>query len=82
MYQFTTTTVINSNLDSNGVTPKFAGSATGFNVTRVNFFKKDNIESIFKTPYAAGVKEVATDSLCQYTGAIGAAVLGIRKIKR
>ena len=28
-----------------------------------------------------GVKEVATDSLCQYTGAIGAAVLGIRKIK-
>ena len=29
-----------------------------------------------------GVKEVATDSLCQYTGAIGAAVLGIRKIKR
>ena len=63
MYQFTTTTVINSNLDSNGVTPKFAGSATGFNVTRVNFFKKDNIESIFKTPYAAGVKEVATVTL-------------------
>ena len=29
-----------------------------------------------------GVKEVATDSLCQYIGAIGAAVLGIRKIKR
>ena len=28
-----------------------------------------------------GVKEVATDPLCQYTGAIGAAVLGIRKIK-
>ena len=28
------------------------------------------------------VKEVATDSLCQYTGALGAAVLGIRKIKR
>lgn len=29
-----------------------------------------------------GVKEVATDPLCQYTGAIGAAILGIRKIKR
>lgn len=29
-----------------------------------------------------GVKEVATDSLCQYTGAIGAAVFGIRKIKQ
>lgn len=28
------------------------------------------------------IKEVATDSLCQYTGAIGAAVLGIQKKKR
>ena len=58
MYQFTTTTVINSNLDSNGVTPKFAGSASGFNVTRVNFFKKDNVESVYKNAYTAGVKEV------------------------
>lgn len=29
-----------------------------------------------------GVKEVITNPLCQYTGAIGAAVLGIRKKKR
>lgn len=29
-----------------------------------------------------GVKEIVTDPLCQYTGAIGAAVLGIRKKKR
>ena len=29
-----------------------------------------------------GVKEVITDPLCQYTGAIGAAVLGIRKKKQ
>ena len=28
------------------------------------------------------IKEVATDPLCQYTGAIGAAVLGIKKKKR
>lgn len=28
------------------------------------------------------IKEVATDPLCQYTGAIGAAVLGIQKKKR
>lgn len=63
MYQFTTTTVINSNLDSNGVTPKFAGSASGFNVTRVNFFKKDNVESVYKNAYTAGVKEVAIVTL-------------------
>ena len=69
MYQFTTTTVINSNLDSNEVTPKFAGSASGFNVTRVNFFKKDNVESVYKNPYTAGVKEVAIVTL-------GAATLG------
>ena len=69
MYQFTTTTVINSNLDSNEVTPKFAGSASGFNVTRVNFFKKDNVESVYKNAYTAGVKEVAIVTL-------GAATLG------
>jgi len=60
MYQFTTTTVINSALDSNGTTAKFSGSATAFTVTRVNTFKKDNIVSIYKKAYAAGVKEVGT----------------------
>lgn len=59
MYQFTTTTIINSNLDSNGVTAKFAGSADQLTVTRVGTFKKDNIVSIFKNPYTAGVKEQA-----------------------
>ena len=41
------------------------------------------IVAIIALPLAShlGVKEVATDPLCQYTGAIGAAVLGIRKIK-
>lgn len=60
MYQFTTTTIINSNLDSNGTTPKFAGSTTAFNVTRVGKFLKDNIVSVHKRAYEAGVKEVAT----------------------
>lgn len=59
MYQFTTTTVINSNLDSNGTTAKYSGSAAAFNVTRVNSFKADNIVSVYKRAYAAGVKEVA-----------------------
>ena len=59
MYQFTTTTVINSNLDSNGTTAKFSGSAAGFNVTRVNSFKADKIVSVYKRAYSAGVKEVA-----------------------
>ena len=60
MYQFTTTTVINSNLDSNGTTAKYAGTATDFKVTRVNTFKKANILSVYKRPYQAGVKETAT----------------------
>lgn len=58
MYQFTTTTVLNSNLDSSGKT-KFVGTSAGLNVLRVLNFKKDNIVSIHERPYAAGVKEVA-----------------------
>ena len=59
MYQFTTTTIINSNLDSNGVTAKYSGDANAFIVTRVNTFKKANIVSVYKRAYSAGVKEVA-----------------------
>ena len=44
MFQYTTTTVINSALDSNGVTPKYSGDANAFKVTRVGTFKKDNIQ--------------------------------------
>lgn len=60
MYQFTTTTIINSNLDSNGVTAKYSGDANAFIVTRVNTFKEANIVSVYKRAYSAGVKEVAT----------------------
>ena len=59
MYQFTTTTVINSALDSNGTLAKFAGSATKFSVSRVGTFLKDKIVSIHKQGYVAPVKEVA-----------------------
>lgn len=59
MYQFTTTTILNSSLDSNGTTAKFAGAATYLNVTRVGKFLTDKIVSIYKRPYTAGVKEVA-----------------------
>lgn len=59
MYQFTTTTIINSNLDPNGTTAKYTGSATAFNVTRVNKFLTNKIVSVNKRPYAPGVKEVA-----------------------
>lgn len=58
MFNYTTTTILNSNLDSSGLT-KVTGSATGLNVLRVNNFKKDGIVSIYKNPYTAGVKEVA-----------------------
>ena len=60
MFQFTTTTVINSGLDSNGVTPKYSGDANAFKVTRVGTFKKDNIKSVYERAYSAPTKEVAT----------------------
>lgn len=70
MYQFTTTNVINSLnvkdyegndlLDSAGVAiPAFTGSAAGLSFPKIGFFKKANIVSIYKRPYAAAVKEVA-----------------------
>ena len=60
MYQFTTTTILNSQLDSNGTSAKYTGTSAGLNVTRVGNFKKANIVSFYKRPYQAGVKEVAT----------------------
>ena len=60
MFQYTTTTVINSALDSNGVTLKYSGDANAFKVTRVGTFKKDNIKSVYERAYSAPTKEVAT----------------------
>jgi len=59
MYQFVTTNIINSALDSNGSLAKYIGAATYFQVQRVGKFLTDNIVSIYKRPYTAGVKEVA-----------------------
>jgi hypothetical protein len=79
MYQYTTTTIINSNLDSNGTTAKFAGSATSFKVTRVNNFLKAGILSIDKRPYTAGVKEVAEVTVPTLTtGAVVKLVVDVR----
>lgn len=79
MYQFTTTTILNSALDSNGSTAKYAGSATGLNVTRVGFFKKANIVSVYKTPYAAGVKEIAHVTIPAITaGLVARLVIDVR----
>ena len=60
MYQFTTTTVINSAKDSNGITDKYVGDANAFAVTRVGKFLKNNIETVHKKAFTPGVKEVAT----------------------
>lgn len=71
MYQFTTTNVINSAnaLDYNGNIlvdgagnniAKYVGTASALTVAKVGTFKKDNIVSIYKNPYTAGVKEQAT----------------------
>lgn len=70
MYQFTTTTILNSQLDSNGSTAKYAGTAQGLNVTRVNFFKKAGIVSVYKKAYSAGVKEVASITIAASTSGL------------
>lgn len=68
MYQFTTTTVINSSLDSNGVTAKYSGSSSAFKVTRVGTFLKDKIVAVYKRPYTAGVKEILGITVPTLTG--------------
>lgn len=83
MYQFTTTNVINSQyaldyngnplLDSTGTAvQKFVGTAAGLFVAQVGTFKKAGIVSIYKRPYQAGVKEVASITVPSLTS--GAAV--------
>jgi len=90
MYQFTTTNVINSQyavdyngnplIDSAGTeVPKYTGSATGLNVAKVGTFKKSGIVSVYKRPYAAGVKEIATITVPTLTaGAAARIVVGVK----
>lgn len=60
MFQFTTTNIINSSLDSNGTTAKYSGDASAFTVTRVEKFLVSNIVGpVYKKAYTAGVLEVA-----------------------
>lgn len=58
MYQFTTTTVINSDKDSSLNIDKYVGSATELKVARVGTFKNANITSIHKHAYHAAVNEI------------------------
>lgn len=60
MYQFTTTSVINNNLDSSGK-PKYIGDASGLHVKRVGKFKTAGIvdSTVWKNAYRAGVLETA-----------------------
>lgn len=57
MYQFTTETIINSNLDSNGVLAKFSGANGTLSISRVGNFKAAEVISCFKNAYVAPVKE-------------------------
>jgi hypothetical protein len=56
MFQFTTETIINSNVDSSGAT-KFFANGTTFSVLRAGNFKKAEVVSVFKTAASAAVKE-------------------------
>lgn len=57
MYQFTKETIINSNLDSNGVSTRFSASNGVFNVLRSGNFKTVEVLSCYKNGYVAPVKE-------------------------
>lgn len=70
MFQFTTTTVINSQnatdyngtplLDDKGVVvPKFKGEAGVFTVAKVGTFKQNRVKALYKKAYEAGVREEA-----------------------
>ncbi|MDA3855337.1 MAG: hypothetical protein PF569_03700 [Candidatus Woesearchaeota archaeon] len=74
MYQFTTTTIINSALDSNGTSDKFSGANSVFNVARTGSFKKDNILFTSKNPYKAGVKEIAEVTIPTITAGLVARI--------
>lgn len=70
MFLYTTTTIINAAnavdvqgnalLDNEGnAVPRVSGDANAFTVVGTGTYKKDNIQSIYKRAYTAGVKEVA-----------------------
>ena len=65
MYQFTKETIINSNLDSNGVSTKFfADDANNvFSVLRSGNFPAARVTSAIKIPYVAPVKEALTKTV-------------------
>lgn len=65
MYQFTKETIINSNLDSNGVSTKFfADDANNvFSVLRSGNFPAARVTSAVKIPYVAAVKETLTKTI-------------------
>ena len=71
MFKFTTTTIINTAkaVDFNGETyvdskgadvPKFKADNDEFFVAGGGYFKKEGIQSVYKRPYSASVKETAT----------------------
>lgn len=74
MYQFTTTNIINSALDSNGTLAKFVGSAPALNVARVGTFVPSKIVGVYKRPYQASVLEVAEVTIPTITAGLVARV--------
>ena len=72
MFQFTTTNVINSDLDSSGKKKWFADTETNsFRVLRVNDFKADSIQAVYKAAATdAQLAKVCID-LSQITAAAG-----------
>jgi len=69
MFQFTTETIVNSNVDSSGAV-KFSGTNSTLSVLRAGNFKKAEVISLYKHPATAAVKEV-------YNATIPTVVVGV-----
>ena len=77
MFQFTTTTLINDNLDYTTKLPRWTvqqeeGDKVGsFNIKRVGNFKKPYVAAIYKKEYSAPVLAKATLDLTKITSDSG-----------
>lgn len=60
MFQFTTTTVINNNVDITSGATKVSAASDYFQVLRTGKFLSAKVVGAHKRPYSAGVKEIAS----------------------
>lgn len=71
MFQFTTTTLINDNLDYTTKLPRWVAGENSLSIKRVGNFKKENTVAIYKRAYSAPVLATAKLDMSTITQASG-----------